>query len=230
MPINLKTPALVLRRVNFGEADRVLTLLTPDNGQVAAIAHGVRRTKSKLAGGIELFALCELCLVKGDNNTSGMWTVTSSSIKTFYQSILSDYNRLQFGYEALKRANDLSSFIETPELFVDIDGALQMLNIPSVDIRLTKAWLYLHLARLRGGELNLSYDDEGNRLVPDTKYNFSVANRALHQSEQGKYDANIIKLLRVLSRGEASLAARLKVDDDVLADALYLATVAIESC
>ena len=42
MPINLKTPALVLRRVNFGEADRVLTLLTPDNGQVAAIAHGVR--------------------------------------------------------------------------------------------------------------------------------------------------------------------------------------------
>lgn len=230
MPVNLKTPAVILRRVDYGEADRVLTVLTPNDGEVAAIAHGVRRIKSKLAGGIELFALCELCLVRGDNNTGGMWTVTSSQIKEFYENIMGDYDRLQFGYEVLKRINDLGDFIETPELFDDAVGVLSLLNIPNVDLRLAKAWFYLHLARLRGGELNLSVDDEGNRLLAERKYNFSVASRALHQSEQGKYDANTIKLLRILSRGDVKLAGRIKASDDDLADALYLATVAIESC
>ena len=49
-----RTQAIVLRRTNFGEADRILTLLTP-LGQRGAMARGVRREKSKLAGGIELF-------------------------------------------------------------------------------------------------------------------------------------------------------------------------------
>lgn len=230
MSINLKTQAIILRRVNYGEADRVLTVLTPNNGQVAAIAHGVRRANSKLAGGIELFALCELCLARGDNNTSGMWTVTSSGIDEFYQNIISDYDRLQFGYEVLKQAQDLSSFIETPELFNVVAGELRLLNNQDVDLRLSKAWFYLHLARLKGGELNLATDASGEKLRSDVTYDFRVAERSFAPSGQGRYDADDIKLLRVLDRGDAGLAGRIKAGDGALADALYLATVAIESC
>ena len=45
-----KTLAIVLRRTDFGEADRIVNLLTP-NGKQVAIARGVRKPKSKLAGG-----------------------------------------------------------------------------------------------------------------------------------------------------------------------------------
>ena len=55
-PRDLKAQALVLRRTNYGEADRVVHFLTPE-GQVAVMAKGVRKARSKLAGGIEMFCL-----------------------------------------------------------------------------------------------------------------------------------------------------------------------------
>ena len=51
--------AIVLRRTDYAEADRVLQLLTP-KGRRSVIAKGVRRERSKLAGGIELFSLCDV--------------------------------------------------------------------------------------------------------------------------------------------------------------------------
>ena len=53
--------AIVLRRTNYAEADRVLQLLTP-KGRRSVIAKGVRRERSKLAGGIELFAICDVVI------------------------------------------------------------------------------------------------------------------------------------------------------------------------
>src|SRR5262245_10220789 len=46
--------AVVLRRTDYGEADRILTLFTPSYGKVRAIAKGARRTISQLAGHLEL--------------------------------------------------------------------------------------------------------------------------------------------------------------------------------
>ena len=54
-----KTLAYVLKRTNYGEADRILNIITPD-GKRAVIAKGVRKEKSKLAGGVEMFSLSEL--------------------------------------------------------------------------------------------------------------------------------------------------------------------------
>ena len=51
-----KVLAIVLRRTDFGEADRIVNLLTSE-GKISAIARGARRQKSKLAGGIEIFAV-----------------------------------------------------------------------------------------------------------------------------------------------------------------------------
>ena len=56
-----RTQAIVLRRTNYGEADRILKVITPQ-GQRSIMAKGVRREKSKLAGGIELFAISDMTL------------------------------------------------------------------------------------------------------------------------------------------------------------------------
>ena len=50
--------AIVLKRTDYAEADRIIQLLTPQ-GRRTVIAKGVRRQRSKLAGGIELFAVSE---------------------------------------------------------------------------------------------------------------------------------------------------------------------------
>jgi DNA repair protein RecO (recombination protein O) len=57
----------VLRRQDFGEADRVLTLYSPTLGKVRAIAKGVRRPKSRLGGNVELFTHVNVLVAQGRN-------------------------------------------------------------------------------------------------------------------------------------------------------------------
>ncbi|MCS7088911.1 MAG: DNA repair protein RecO [Thermoflexales bacterium] len=59
------TPAIILRRADFGEADRVLTILTPEHGLKRVLAKGVRRVTSRKAGHLELFARAQLLLARG---------------------------------------------------------------------------------------------------------------------------------------------------------------------
>ena len=57
--------AVVLRKLDYGEADRIFTLLTRDHGKVGAIAKGVRRPESKLGPSLELYGHVDVLLAKG---------------------------------------------------------------------------------------------------------------------------------------------------------------------
>jgi DNA repair protein RecO (recombination protein O) len=57
--------AVVLRKLDYGEADRIFTLLTREHGKVGAIAKGVRRTSSKLGPSLELYGHVDVLLAKG---------------------------------------------------------------------------------------------------------------------------------------------------------------------
>src|SRR5215210_8433493 len=72
---SLKTEAIVLRSIRYGEADRVLHLYTPQRGRVSAIAKGVRRAKSRFGGRLEPFFRLHLVLYEGK---SDLMTVTSA--------------------------------------------------------------------------------------------------------------------------------------------------------
>lgn len=231
MAISLTTRAIILRRTNYGEADRILTILTPEHGQLAVMAKAVRRAKSKLAGGIELFAICELGLVKSSSVTNGMWTLTSSRIIVFYDQLMLDYDRLQFGYEAIKQISRLSNAVDTPELYQVLAGVLASLNSRLIDLRLIKAWFSLHLARLKGSELNLLTDSNGMKLVEGVSYDYDIAEQAfVYLDGGGRYDTETIKLLRLLSANQASILTRLKIENEtVLTNALYLASLAEQS-
>jgi DNA repair protein RecO (recombination protein O) len=75
VPGSLKTEAIVLRGIRYGEADRVLHLYTPERGRVSAIAKGVRRAKSRFGGRLEPFFRLNLVLYQG---RSDLMTVTSA--------------------------------------------------------------------------------------------------------------------------------------------------------
>jgi len=62
-----KTEAIVLKRMNLGEADRLLTLYSPTLGKFRAVAKGVRRPKSKMGGHLELLTHSALMLARGQN-------------------------------------------------------------------------------------------------------------------------------------------------------------------
>lgn len=62
-----RTEGLVLRRQDFGEADRVVTLYSPTHGKLRAIAKGVRRPKSRIGGHVELFTHVNVLVAQGRN-------------------------------------------------------------------------------------------------------------------------------------------------------------------
>src|SRR5215216_5491190 len=60
-----RTDAVVLSRLDFGEADRILTVYTPHLGKVGIIAKGARKPKSRLLPHLEYFTRSRLMLAKG---------------------------------------------------------------------------------------------------------------------------------------------------------------------
>lgn len=77
----LKTEAVVLRSMRFGEADRILHLYTPERGRISAIAKGVRKTRSRFGGRLEPFFRLRLVLHEG---RSDLLTVTSAETVQAY--------------------------------------------------------------------------------------------------------------------------------------------------
>jgi DNA repair protein RecO (recombination protein O) len=65
LPRRYTTDAIVLSRFDLGEADRVLTLITPAGGKLKAIAKGIRRPTSRIGGSLEPFAELTVALARG---------------------------------------------------------------------------------------------------------------------------------------------------------------------
>ena len=57
--VSQSTPAIVLRAVNYGEADRIVTLFGRDTGRISALARGARKSQKRFAGGLGLCAVGE---------------------------------------------------------------------------------------------------------------------------------------------------------------------------
>ncbi|MFH0937021.1 MAG: DNA repair protein RecO [Candidatus Daviesbacteria bacterium] len=87
------TEGIIVKRSNFGEADRILTIITPYKGKITVIAKGVRRITSRRGGNVEVLNKVKLQIFKG----SGMSILTEAeSIETF-PKIKSDLTLLSYG-------------------------------------------------------------------------------------------------------------------------------------
>ena len=214
-----RTRAIVLRRTNYGEADRIVRLLTP-LGQRTVMAKGVRREKSKLAGGIELFAVSDVVVNSGKGD---LGILTSARLVQFYRHILEDYDRLQFGYEAINLVSKASENIDEPEWYGILSEVYMGLDVSTIPLQLTQAWFYLHYAELTGYELNLERDVAGQTLAPDKTYMYDVSEKGLRLSAQGDITAAHIKLLRIMATKPISAIAQIGGVADILPDCWLIA-------
>lgn len=81
---------IVLRGFPFGEADRVVVLLSPNHGKIRAVAKGVRKTKSRFGGRLEPFTHVDLVLYEGRN----LGTITQVSVIEAFPALRSDLERV----------------------------------------------------------------------------------------------------------------------------------------
>ncbi|HEX4662286.1 MAG TPA: DNA repair protein RecO [Candidatus Saccharimonadales bacterium] len=221
----IKTEAIILRRTNYGEADRILKLLTPHDGVVSAIAKSVRKTKSKLAGGLELFATCDVTILEGRGE---LGIVTSARLRQFYGHILQDYDRMQFAYEAIKRVSTAVATVAEPEFYELLAHIYHSLDNLQIDWRLSEVWFRLRLAQLLGRGLNLRYDVSGAKLDAEKLYGFDVGEMGFIESATGRFRAADIKFLRLAAVKSPEVLAHIGGLDEVIENCLWLSRVASE--
>jgi len=128
----VKTEAVVLRSIRFGEADSILHLYTLERGRAGAIAKGVRRTRSRFGGRLEPFSHVELVLHEGRGE---LLTVTSADLVRSHDPCRTDPYRMALGHIGLEAM--LRLFVEeeaNPQAFHALARFLDLLD--SVEVPL----------------------------------------------------------------------------------------------
>ncbi|MBC7565255.1 DNA repair protein RecO [Candidatus Saccharibacteria bacterium] len=215
----ITTRAIVLRRTNYGEADRILQLLTPE-GRRSVMARGVRKQKSKLAGGIELFAICDVVLGDGKGE---LGILTSSRLVHFYRHIIEDYDRLQFGYFVIQQVTKASENVDEPEWFDLLGEVFMGLDVTTIPLSLTQTWFYLKYAGLLGHQLNLEIDTNGEKLNADRTYRYDVGEQGLRETPSGEINGEHIKLLRLISTRSIKILAQIGGVNGLLPEVVQVA-------
>ena len=100
-----RTEAIVLRRSNFGEADRLLTLFSRDFGKIRAIAKGARKPQARKAGHVELFMRTDFLVAKGKS----IDIITQAELVEPYAQLRKDLVRTTYAAYAAELIDSLSA-------------------------------------------------------------------------------------------------------------------------
>ncbi len=161
------TRALVLKRREQGEADRVITVFTPQLGKRTYLARGVRKSASRKAGHLEPFTHVALYLAKG----RGWDIITQAETVTSFRQLREDLDRMAHAYYFCELLDAFTQEEDShPELFDLLFNGFQYLQ-DSEDLALTARWFELHLLRHSGYQPQLFHCVEcGDPLQPVINY------------------------------------------------------------
>ena len=186
---------IVLRRTNYGEADRIITFITPQHGKLSALAKSVRKQKSKLAGGIELFSISELSFIAGKSNIN---TLISSRLVKYYGNIVKNLDRTNTGYEFIKILNKVTEDNPEEAYYNLLNQAFAGLDDTALPLELVLLWFNLQLLKLAGHSPNLHTDLAGDKLEGKHTYNFNYDQMCFSaQNGNGAFTPDHIKFLRL---------------------------------
>lgn len=208
---DIKTMGYVLKRTNYAEADRILNLITPQ-GKISAIAKGVRKEKSKLAGGIEMFTLSNYNIHLGRGEFG---VITSAKMQKYHGNIIKNFTKMELAAMMLKKLSRAAENSDNSEYFEIINQCLTSLDM-SDDDGLTESWFLMRLGKAAGEEINLYRDADGKKLNPELRYFWNTGENSFMIHDNGDFGVNEIKMLRLLLTADLSVVKRVKVTPEML--------------
>jgi DNA repair protein RecO (recombination protein O) len=217
-----RTHAVVLRRRDFRDADRILTLFTPNYGKLEVIAKGVRKTTSRKAGHLELFSHSALMVAQART-----WDIVTEvvGIESF-PSIRTDLDKIS---HAAYIGELIDCFSESDdenqplwELLILTLQELDALAVPETRY-LLQHWFELHLLSLVGFQPELFQClNCGEELQPVANFISLVDGGVLcpncgrGQRELETIDADVLKVLRFIQSRHWSAVRQVNVRPHIL--------------
>jgi DNA repair protein RecO (recombination protein O) len=213
-----KTEAVVLRQRKLGEADKIVTLFSPNKGKIDAVAKGVRRTKSRLAGHLEPLTHGTYLLAEGRD----LDIVTQAETLDAYPRLREDLERMSRGLYCAELVDRLlperSEAWPVFRLLRETLGRIEEADYPDIVVRYFEARLLDELGYRPRLDACAVCD---RKLEPVTNY-WSAAiggvvepdcTRDLVQLQP--LSVNGLKLMRLLARAPFAEVARIRVGGDL---------------
>jgi DNA repair protein RecO (recombination protein O) len=220
-----KTQAIVLRQRKLGEADKIVTLFSTHNGKIDAVAKGVRRTKSRLAGHLEPLTLGSYLLAEGRD----LDIVTQAETVEAFPRLREDLERISRGLYCAELVDRLTpERSEAMPIFRLLQDTLGYLDAsPEYDLATRRFELRL-LSELGYRPSLLDCAICSRRLEPIANFWSADAGGAVCPAcaddslRLAPLSVNTLKLLRLLQRSPYEEAARVRVSPGLAAE--------LESC
>jgi len=216
---------VVLRKLDYGEADRIFTLLTREHGKLGAIAKGVRKTSSKLASSLELFTRVEVQLATG----RGSLDIITQAIRHPGPRIEADLERTSRASLVAELAERMTEDRHPQEHLYELTCWALAEIATDADPRRSAAYFIGAALDLMGYAPQLTECARCGRPLPDAAAAFSAAQGGFlcgadTDPAEPQVTPAAIKVLRVIMSGDLALYRRLKLStsimdevDDVLA-------------
>ena len=211
-----RTEAIVIKRSDFGETDRLLTVYTLGLGKSRVLAKGIRRPVSKMAGHLELFTHVQLLLAKGRN----LDIITQSDTITSFLPLREDLLRTTLAHYVAEVLDKLTpEHMEDFPLYALLLDTLRRLAAeaqPEMAVRFYEIQLLRHL----GYRPQLSRCTRCERdLEPVVNFFSARSGGALCPACGGaeptgrSLSVNALKVLRLLQSGNYNLARQLRLEE-----------------
>jgi DNA repair protein RecO (recombination protein O) len=143
----LKTEGLVIKEINTGEADKIITIFTKKKGKITASAKGARRPKSNISAGSQLLSYNEYVLFSGKQ----MYVVNSSEVIEPFYGIRNDIVKLTYASHLLSLVLDtVQENQPSPKILSLLLNCLHFLSASDKDPALIARIFEMRLMALSG--------------------------------------------------------------------------------
>lgn len=220
-PRSYRTEAIVLRRTEFGEADRIVTFYTPGFGKLRALAKGVRRPRSKLSGHVEFFTHSSLLLAHGRN----LDIVTQGETIHPFLPLKSDLHRSGCAFYVVELVSRSTvEHMENPPLFDLLLATLDRL-CREEDMGLLLRYFEVNLLQCLGYRPNLYRCVGCNALLQPASNSFSPSGGGVlcpgcagTEPLAHPISVDAIKVLRLLQSADYATASRVRIRKPLAAE------------
>lgn len=214
-----RTKGIIIKKEDRGEADQLLTIYTKDFGRLEILGKGIRKIKSKLRSGAEIFYLSEIEFIQG----RGYKTLTDAILVKKFENLRKDLKKLALAY---KIAEDLDNLVKGEEpdenIWQLLNECFIILNNWKIENSLKIIYYYFLWNLLPF----LGYQPElfncvlcQKKLIPvnlyfNPKEGGVICEKCSAKTKKGlKIEPEVVKILRLILKRDWDILSRLKIEE-----------------
>lgn len=220
MAVYYRTHGFILTKRDLREADQILNIYTEDFGKLEVLGKAIRKIKSKLRSGAELFYLSEIEFIQGKNYK----TLTDAITTEKFKNVKRDLEKLKVAYQIAEIADNLIRGQEKDEkiwnLLNEVFEKLNNYSLLAIHYPLIYYYFLWNLLSISGYQIDLYYCIACQKKLHPRKLYFNPEKGGIicsrcHRGvkEENEITPEVIKILRFFLKKDWKTLLKLKMND-----------------